>query len=35
MFGYLEGHKPGKELDQALAKYKTALKSHRRTGIHE
>ena len=34
-FGYLEGHKAGKELDQALAKYKTADKSHRRIGIHE
>ena len=35
MFGYLEGLTPGKDLDQALLKYKTAAKSHRRIGINE
>ena len=35
MFGYLEGLVPGKELDEKLKKYKTAVKSHRRIGIHE
>ena len=35
MFGYLEGLTPGKDLDQALLKYKTAAKSHRRIGISE
>ena len=35
MFCYLEGLTPGKELDQALLKYKTAVKSHRRIGINE
>ena len=31
MFGYLEGLKPGQELQQALKKYKIAVKSHRRS----
>ena len=35
MFGYLEGLTPGKDFDQALMKYKTAVKSHRRIGINE
>ena len=35
MFCYLEGLTPGKELDQALLKYKTAVKSHRRIGMNE
>ena len=35
MFCYLEGLTPGKELDQALQKYKTAVKSHRRIGKNE
>lgn len=35
MFGYLEGLAPGKELDEALKKYKIAVKSHRRIGINE
>jgi len=35
MFGYLEGLKPGNELDQALKKYKIAAKSHRRFGVNE
>ena len=35
MFGYLEGLKPGAELDEALKKYKVAAKSHRRIGINE
>ena len=35
MFGYLEGFTPGKELDIALVKYKTAAKSHRRISMHE
>ena len=35
MFGYLEGLAPGKELDQALQKYKITAKSHRRIGINE
>ena len=35
MFCYLEGLTPGKELDDALLKYKTAVKSHRRIGINE
>ena len=30
MFGYLEGLTPGKDLDQALIKYKTAIRSHLR-----
>ena len=32
MFCYLEGLVPGKELDQRLKKYKTAVKSHRKIG---
>ena len=35
MFAYLEGLKPGQELDEALKKYKIAAKSHRRIGINE
>ena len=35
MFCYLEGLTPGKELDQALLKYKTAVTSHRRIGMNE
>ena len=35
MFGYLEGLTPGKDFDQALTKYKTAVKSDRRIGINE
>ena len=35
MFGYLEGRTPGKDFDQALMKYKTAVKSHRRIGIND
>ena len=35
MFGYLEGLVPGKELDEALKKYKKAVKSHRRIGLNE
>ena len=35
MFCYLEGLTPGQELDQALVKYKTAVKSHRRISINE
>ena len=35
MFCYLEGLTSGKELDQALLKYKTAVKSHRRIGMNE
>ena len=35
MFGYLEGLKPGNELEEALKKYKVAVKSHRRIGINE
>ena len=35
MFGYLEGLTPGKDFDQALTKYKTAVKSHRKIGINE
>ena len=33
MFGYLEGLGPGQELDEALKKYKVAVKSHRRIGV--
>ena len=29
MFGYLEGLRPGQELEQALKKYRIAVKSHR------
>ena len=32
MFSYVEGLTPGKELDQTLLKYKSAVKSHRRIG---
>ena len=35
MFCYLEGLVPGKDLDQRLKKYKTAVKSHRRIGENE
>jgi hypothetical protein len=35
MFGYLEGLKPGNELEETLKKYKMAVKSHRRIGINE
>ena len=35
MFGYLEGLKPGTELDEALKKYKVAAKSHRRIGVND
>ena len=35
MFCYLEGFTQGQELDQALLKYKTAVKSHRRISINE
>jgi hypothetical protein len=37
MFGYLEGMVPGKELDEALKKYKKAVtcKSHQRIGVNE
>ena len=35
MFCYLEGLIPGKELDKALQKYKTAVKSHRKISINE
>lgn len=35
MFCYLEGLIPGKELDKALQKYKTAAKSHRKITINE
>ena len=35
MFCYLEGLTPGQELDQALVKYITAVKSHRRISINE
>ena len=35
MYGYLDGLKPGAELDEALKKYKIAVKSHRRIGLNE
>ena len=35
MFCYLEGLTHGKELDRALLKYKTAVKSHRHIGMNE
>lgn len=35
MFGYLEGLKPGQELDETLKKYKIAAKSHRKIGMNE
>lgn len=35
MFCYLEGLTPGKDLDNALKKYKLAVKSHRRIGLNE
>ena len=35
MFCYLEDLTPGKELDQAVLKHKTAIKSHRRIGMNE
>ena len=35
MFAYLEGLQPGKELDEAIKKYKIAAKSHRRIGVDE
>ena len=35
MFAYLEGLQPGKELDEAIKKYKIAAKSHRRIGVNE
>ena len=35
MFGYLEGLKPGTELEETLKKYITAVKSHIRIGINE
>ena len=35
MFCYLEGFTPGKELDDTLKKYKTAVKSHRKIGVNE
>ena len=35
MFGYLEGLKPGTELDEALKKYKVAANSHRRIGVND
>ena len=35
MFAYLEGLKPGQELDNILKIYKVAVKSHRRIGSNE
>ena len=35
MFGYLEGLTPGNQLEEALKKYKIAVKSHRRIGVNE
>ena len=37
MYGYLEGLTPGNQLDEALKKYKIAVKSHtcRRIGVNE
>ena len=35
MFCYLGGLTPGKELDDALKKYKKAVKSHRKIGVNE
>ena len=35
MFSYLEGHVAGRELEENVAKYKKAIKSHRRIGINE
>ena len=34
MYAYLEGLKPGAELDEAIKKYKIASKSHRRIGLN-
>ena len=35
MFSYLEGHVAGAELEKNVAKYKKAVKSHRRIGVNE
>lgn len=35
MFAYLEGLKPGTELDECVKKYKKAVSSHRRIGLNE
>ena len=35
MYAYLEGLKPGAELDETIKKYKIAAKSHRRIGLNE
>ena len=35
MFAYLEGFKPGKELENQVKKYKQVYKSHRRVGVND
>ena len=35
MFAYLEGLKPGTELDDQVKKYKKAILSHRHIGVNE
>ena len=34
MYGYMEGLKPGAELDEAIKRYKVAVKSHRRISMN-
>ena len=35
MFSYLEGHVAGRELEDNVAKYKKAIKSHWRVGMNQ